>query len=87
MEVIKMFEKKTTWIDIIIQLIILCLFATITFWTSYLSGMALNLFAGEQVVSGLNLMFNTDRFTRDTLPLLSGVLGVIASKFRSRSTK
>ena len=82
-----MFERKTTWTDVIIQLIVLAFLAVIAFWTSYLSGMVLNLFAGEQVVNGLNLMFNTDRFTRDALPVLSGVLGVISSKFRSRSTK
>jgi hypothetical protein len=37
-------------------------------------------------MDGLNLMFNTDRFTRDLIPLTCATLATIGSYFKSSHT-
>ena len=41
----------------------------LTFLFAYLGGMILDWIVGAELVNGLNLMFDTTRFTRDLIPL------------------
>lgn len=70
-------------ITIIIGLI---LSPVITFWCGYFGGWILQCFVGERVVAGLNLMFDTTRFTLEVIPLTCAMLAVIGSYFKARQT-
>ena len=58
----------------------------LTFGFAYLGGMILNLFVGDGIVSGLNLMFDTTRFTNDLIPLTCATLATIGKYFKSTNT-
>jgi len=58
----------------------------LTFGFAYLGGMILNYFVGNSVVNGLNLLFNTTRFTRDLIPLTCAILATVGRYFRSSQT-
>ena len=58
----------------------------ITFVCAYIGGMLLDLVVGKQLVAGLNLMFDTARFTRDLIPLTCGTLATIGRYFKSTQT-
>lgn len=53
----------------------------ITFICAYVGGMFLNWIIGTQLVDGLNLIFNTTRFTRELLPLICATLATIGRYF------
>ena len=58
----------------------------ITFGFAYLGGMILDLIVGDKLVNGLNLMFDTTRFTRDLIPLTCATLATIGRYFKSSQT-
>ena len=58
----------------------------ITFGFAYLGGMILDWIVGEKLVNGLNLMFDTTRFTRDLIPLTCATLATIGRYFKSSQT-
>ena len=58
---------------------------SILFWR-WITGHILKWFIGDTVVSGMNYLFNTTRFTADMLPTICGTLGVIGSFFKSVSS-
>lgn len=58
----------------------------ITFGLAYLGGMILNWIVGAKLVDGLNLMFDTTRFTRDLIPLVCATLATIGRYFKSSQT-
>lgn len=58
----------------------------ITFGLAYLGGMILDWIVGEKLVDGLNLMFDTTRFTRDLIPLTCATLATIGRYFKSSQT-
>lgn len=43
-------------------------------------------YVGEGLVKGLNLMFNTTRFTREMIPLTCATLATIGRYFKSSTT-
>ena len=55
----------------------------LTFAFAYVGGMIINFFVGEGLVKGLNLMFNTTRFTREMIPLTCATLATIGRYFKS----
>ena len=72
---------------VIVTFIGLLVFApVITFGFAYLGGMILNWIVGEKLVNGLNLMFDTTRFTRDLIPLTCATLATIGRYFKSSQT-
>lgn len=72
---------------IVVTFIGLLVFApVITFGFAYLGGMILDWIVGEKLVNGLNLMFNTTRFTRDLIPLTCATLATIGRYFKSSQT-
>ena len=46
-------------------------------------GMLLDWVVGAKLVEGLNLMFNTTRFTRDLIPLACATLATIGRYFKA----
>lgn len=58
----------------------------ITFGFAYLGGMILNAFVGKSIVDGLNLIFDTTRFTTDLVPLTCATLATIGKYFKSSNT-
>ena len=80
-------KLDTDFIETIIATIIATiLFPVITFGLAYLGGMLLNWIVGAGLIEGINLMFNTTRFTRELIPLTCATLAVIGSYFKSVGT-
>lgn len=84
--------NKNNWeiagcITVIISFIALLVFSPVlTFGFAYLGGMILDWIVGAKLVAGLNLMFNTTRFTRDLIPLACATLATIGRYFKSTQT-
>lgn len=75
-------SEDRSLVAMILELIVLFLFSPlVVFIGSYAGGMILDLAFGAKLVDGLNLMFNTTRFTRDLVPLACATLGTIGSYF------
>lgn len=72
---------------VVVTFIGLLVFApVITFGFAYLGGMILDWIVGEKLVNGLNLMFDTTRFTRDLIPLTCATFATIGRYFKSSQT-
>ena len=54
----------------------------IAFGISYFIGWIMSLCIGGVVANGLNMIFATDRFTPEVIPLFCGTMGLIGSFFR-----
>lgn len=73
--------------EVVVTFIGLLVFApVITFGFAYLGGMILDWIVGDKLVNGLNLMFDTTRFTRDLIPLTCATLATIGRYFKSSQT-
>lgn len=60
----------------------------ISFIFGYIGGIVLNWIVGAQLTSGLNLIFDTTRFTRESLPLVLATVSAVCSYFTpSKSDK
>ena len=67
--------------------IILIFFESLIYFAAgYLDGLILKWIIGGTVVNGLNLLFNTTRFTADTIPITCGALALMCSFFKSSIT-
>ena len=71
---------------VVVTLGLLVFAPVITFGFAYLGGMILDWIVGEKLVNGLNLMFDTTRFTRDLIPLTCATLATIGRYFKSSQT-
>ena len=72
---------------VVVTFIGLLVFApVITFGFAYLGGMILDWIVGDKLVNGLNLMFDTTRFTRDLIPLTCATLATIGRYFKPSQT-
>lgn len=72
---------------IIVGLIGLLIFSpVITFGFAWFGGWILKICVGTSIADGLNLMFNTTRFTPDIIPLACATLATIGSYFKSSQT-
>lgn len=58
----------------------------LTFGFAYIGGMILDAFVGDGLVKGLNIMFDTTRFTRDLIPLTCATLATIGKYFKANQT-
>lgn len=80
--------KKFGWIACFASLAVVLVFApVITFGLAWFGGWLLKIFVGDAVARGLNLIFNTDRFTPNIIPMACATLGTIGSYFRSSLTQ
>lgn len=58
----------------------------ITFGLAWVGGWILKLCVGNAIADGMNLMFNTTRFTPDFIPLACATLATIGKYFKSSQT-
>lgn len=72
------------WVIVIV--LVLILGPVLYYFGGWITGHILKWFIGDTVVSGMNYLFNTTRFTADMLPTICGTLGVIGSFFKSASS-
>lgn len=70
----------------IIAILITILSPVITFGCAWFGGWILKMCVGSIVSDGLNLMFNTTRFTPDFIPLACATLATIGKYFKSSQT-
>lgn len=54
----------------------------IAFGIAYFIGWIMSLCIGDVVANGLNMIFATDRFTPEVIPLFYGTMGLIGSFFK-----
>lgn len=77
-------ESIIIWGGATVTVILLLVFAPVlTFAFAYIGGMLLDWLVGESLVNGLNLMFDTTRFTRELIPLTCATLATIGRYFKS----
>lgn len=72
------------WVIVIVLALILG--PVLYYFSGWITGHIIKWFIGDTVVSGMNYLFNTTRFTADMLPTICGTLGVIGSFFKSVSS-
>lgn len=71
-------------VTIIASFIGLLVFSPVlTFGFAYLGGMILDWIVGAKLINGLNLIFDTTRFTRKLIPLTCATLAIIGRYFKS----
>lgn len=58
----------------------------LTFGFAYFGGLILKWFVGDAVCNGLNMVFNTTRFTPNVIPIICATLATIGKYFRSTQT-
>ncbi len=58
----------------------------ITFCFAWFGGWILKLCVGNAIADGMNLVFNTTRFTSDFIPLACATLATIGKYFKSSQT-
>lgn len=68
---------------IILYIILGLISPVIGYFLGYISGQFIEWTVGDQVINGLNFLFNTTRFSPQMLPMICGILGVFASFFKS----
>ena len=52
----------------------------------WLAGLVLMWITGSFIPNGLNLLLDTERFTRESLPMITATLAVVGSYFKSTQT-
>lgn len=75
---------------IVIGMIALCIGLTflvplILFGFGWLTGWIIQVTIGETVISGLNMVFNTDRFTPEMLPMFCATISLIGGFFKGNN--
>lgn len=79
--------EKLGWLTVLIGLIGVLVFSpVITFGLAYLGGWILKVCVGNAIADGMNLMFNTTRFTPEFIPLACATLATIGKYFKSSQT-
>ena len=75
------------YIGVIIGVIILwVILPVIIFGAGWFGGWILMKIVGGAVVTGLNTLFGTTRFTPDLIPVVCGALAVVGSFFKTTMT-
>lgn len=75
------------WLTALAGVIGLLMFSpVITFGFAWIGGWILEQCVGNAIADGMNLMFNTTRFTPDIIPLACATLATIGKYFKSTQT-
>lgn len=74
--------EKNYYVEIISTIIAMFIMPILIFLGGVVSGLILKWIVGGFVVDGLNLIFNTTRFSADKIPIVCGTLAVIGSFFK-----
>lgn len=79
--------KGLGWPTALVGIIGLLVFSpVITFGFAWMGGWILKVCVGSAIADGMNLMFNTTRFTPDFIPLACATLATIGKYFKSSQT-
>ena len=79
--------KGLGWMTALVGIIGLLVFSpVITFGFAWMGGWILKVCVGSAIADGMNLMFNTTRFTPDFIPLACATLTTIGKYFKSSQT-
>lgn len=79
--------EATSVMALIIGFICMMVFMpAITFGFAYFGGWILKLCVGDMVANGMNLIFNTTRFTADIIPITCATLATVGKYFKSIQT-
>lgn len=49
----------------------------------WIAGLIIKAFCGSLIANGMNLLFNTNRFSTDSIPVVTATLSVLAGYFRT----
>lgn len=75
------------WLTALVGIIGLLVFSpVITFGFAWMGGWILKVCVGTAIADGMNLMFNTTRFTPDFIPLACATIATIGKYFKSSQT-
>lgn len=75
------------WATAFVGVIALLVFGPVlTFGFAWIGGWILKVCVGTAIADGMNLMFNTTRFTPDFIPLACATLATIGKYFKSTQT-
>ena len=66
----------------LLSIVVIIFSPVIAFGIAYFIGWIMSLCIGDVVANGLNMIFATDRFTPEVIPLFYGTMGLIGSFFR-----
>lgn len=79
--------KGLGWLTALVGIIGLLVFSpVITFGFAWMGSWILKVCVGSAIADGMNLMFNTTRFTPDFIPLACATLATIGKYFKSSQT-
>lgn len=67
----------------LLAIILIFISPLLSFAIGYLVGLILSWCIGNTVADGMNILFDTTRFTPDLLPIVCGALGTVGSFFRT----
>lgn len=79
--------KKNCYVEIVSTIIAMFIMPILIFLSGVVSGLVLKWIVGGFVIDGLNLIFNTTRFSADKIPIVCGTLAVIGSFFKITVSK
>ena len=75
------------WVTAFVGMIGLLVFSPVlAFGFAWIGGWILKVCVGTTIADGMNLMFNTTRFTPDFIPLACATLATIGKYFKSTQT-
>ena len=80
------FGYNHTLAVLVVAAVIAILSPVITFGCGWIGGVILKYFVGNEIAAGMNLMFNTERFVPDFIPLACATLATIGKYFKSSQT-
>ena len=63
---------------IILAIFTLVISPALSFMFAYIGGCILKFFVGDALVNGLNIIFNTTRFTKPMIPVICGLGGAVS---------
>ena len=55
----------------------------VSFMFAYIGGCILKFFVGDALVNGLNIIFNTTRFTKPMIPVICATIATIGKYFKT----
>jgi hypothetical protein len=68
---------------ILLAIFTLVISPALSFMFAYIGGCILNFFVGDTLVNGLNIIFNTTRFTKPMIPIICATIATIAKYFKT----
>lgn len=68
---------------IILAIFTLVISPALSFMFAYIGGYILKFFVGDALVNGLNIIFNTTRFTKSMIPVICATIATIGKYFKT----